>query len=309
MASNSEHVEIFVERALWEPTHEWESRLKFVEDNLDRHGLEKATRLSNVWANMNFLGCRYPMKTESLVSWYPLPSLNELREKRKHRPAQRSTDRISEARKSAPSRQEVSDLISAIRSKTEQPGPAFGLVESIGGKLCLCMKCIGQCENNAVKVQKVLEKLTALCHEPAEMTFNESPAGHSCVIVFRGVTVMESTASQKKDAKLAVCSDLMRKVEEWQETHQLPPCQYATPSPAPHSYTPSQDHYSTPRGNYHQQGNSYQSPNAYHQPRYPHPSPSNEWPAQQPRGNYYTPRPSRGAGHHEYRGGYNRGSY
>lgn len=316
MASNSEPLYVSVERAQWEPLHEWESRLNFVEDNLERHGLEKATQLSIVWANMNFLGCRYPVNTESLVSWYPLPTLDELREKRSRRPKIPSRESTA-VKKPAPSRQEVSDLISSIRSETEQPGVPLGLVESIGRKLCLCLQCIGQCENNAVRAQKVLEKHTAICNEPVEMTFKESPNGPSCVIVFRGETVMESTASQKKDAKSAVCESLMRKVEEWQEMNILPPCKHATPTPAPHSYTPSHNHYPPPRDHYQHQGNSYHSPNAsYHQPRYPSPPshgspyPSNDWPPiQSSRGNYYTPRPPRGANHRGYRGGYNRGSY
>ncbi len=318
MASDSELVEKSVERAQWEPLHEWESRLKFVEDNLNRHGLEKATQLSIVWANMNFLGCRYPVNTESLVSWYPLPSIDEIRERRSRhpikRPPQESADGVPEAKKPAPSRQEVSDLISSIRSKTEQP---TGLVESIGRKLCLCVKCIGECENSAVRAQRVLEKHTAICNEPVEMTFKESPEGHSCVLVFQGETVLESTANHKKDAKSAVCDGLMKKVEEWQEANQLPPCRHATPAPTSHSYTPSHDQYPPPQGHYppsqghyQHQGNSYHPPNSYHeQPRYPPRGSGNQWSSHQQRGNYFMPPPSRGAGQPRYRGGYNKGSY
>lgn len=324
MASNPEekaNVEDSVERAQWEPTHEWESRLKFVEDNLERHTLEKATQLSIVWANMNFLGCRYPVNTESLVSWYPLPSLDELRERRNRHPIKRKSQKLSEnidgpsePKKPAPSQQDVSDLISSIRSKTEPPRVALGLVESIARKLCLCVKCIGKCENTVVKVQRVLEKHTALCNEPVEMTFNESSEGHVCVLMFRDKAVMERTESKKKDAKSAVCAELMRKVEEWQEANQLPPCKNTTPS-TPHDYPP-------PRNEYPHYGNSYPPPNAYNRPRYPSHShshqptnsyaPRNDRPSRPPyqeRANYYMPPPSRGAGNHGYRGGYNQGSY
>ena len=316
--SNKVNVEDSVERAQWEPAHEWESRVKFVEDNLERHSLEKATQLSNVWANMNFLGCRYPVNTESQVSWYPLPSLDELRERRNGRPIKRKSQELSESidgpsepKKPAPSQQDVSDLISSIRSKTEPPHVALGLVESIARKLCLCVKCIGKCENNVVRAQRVLEKHDALCSEPVDMTFAESSEGHVCALVFRTETVVEKTETKKKDAKSAVYAELMRKVEEWQEANQLPPCK---------NTTVSQD-YPPPRNEYPHYGNSHRPPNTYNGPRYPPPSyphsqqptnsyqPRHDQPPYQGRGNYYVPPPSRGAGNRGYSGGYNQGSY
>ena len=70
-------VAVQVKRCSWEPRHEWEGRVKFVKDHMDEYGLEKAINLSTVWANMEFLGCKYPAKTEQLVSGdrhrYPHP--------------------------------------------------------------------------------------------------------------------------------------------------------------------------------------------------------------------------------------------
>lgn len=59
-----------VKRCSWEPRHEWEARVRFVEDHVDVYGLEKAIILSTVWANMKFLGCRYPAQTEQMVNRY-----------------------------------------------------------------------------------------------------------------------------------------------------------------------------------------------------------------------------------------------
>ena len=81
----SQPLHLLVKRNTWEPKHEWESRLLFVEDNLDRHGLEKAIHLSLVWANVTFLGCSYPAHTQELVSDYPRPDHELLRSERKKR--------------------------------------------------------------------------------------------------------------------------------------------------------------------------------------------------------------------------------
>ena len=81
----SQPLYLLVKRNPWEPKHEWESRLLFVEDNLDRHGLEKAIHLSLVWANVTFFGCSYPAHTQELVSDYPRPDIELLRSERKKR--------------------------------------------------------------------------------------------------------------------------------------------------------------------------------------------------------------------------------
>ena len=81
----SQPLHLLVKRSAWEPKHEWESRLLFVEDNLDRFGLERAIHLSLVWANVNFLGCSYPAHTQELVSEYPLPDQELLRAEREKR--------------------------------------------------------------------------------------------------------------------------------------------------------------------------------------------------------------------------------
>ena len=85
MTFQSQPLHLLVKRNAWEPKHEWESRLLFVEEHLDQYGLEKAINLSLVWANVNFLGCSYPSHTHELVSGYPLPDQEALRMERKKR--------------------------------------------------------------------------------------------------------------------------------------------------------------------------------------------------------------------------------
>ena len=81
----SQPLHLLVKRSPWEPKHEWESRLLFVEDNLDRFGLERVIHLSQVWANVNFLGCSYPSHTQELVAEYPLPDQKLLMTERQKR--------------------------------------------------------------------------------------------------------------------------------------------------------------------------------------------------------------------------------
>ena len=304
-----------VERALWEPLHEWESRIKFVEDNLDTHGMEKAVHLSILWGNMNFLGCRYPAHTEALVSHYPLPSMDELRERRSDRPKKRTLeDRSSQdnegvdgppdkKNKPGPSRAEVSALISSIRSKTEQNQPSYsssdqdkhstpmGEVERIASKTCLCEKCLGKVDGLTSKGIRILERYSTVCSAPFThtFTFSESAHGHVCGLVINGTTVIERTGPKKKDAKTAAATELVQRVEGWQEANQLPPCTNVRKQPlAP---PPSRPPY----------GGSSQPP--YGSPSQP-PYGGSSYPSYaEPKGNSYYMPPPRGRGYHGYRGG------
>ena len=59
----------------WEPRMEWMARIQFIEDHIDKYGYDRALCLSNVWANVKFLHCRYPPETEELVQAYPVPTV------------------------------------------------------------------------------------------------------------------------------------------------------------------------------------------------------------------------------------------
>ena len=63
----------------WESRHEWVARISFIEDHLPTYGYERALSLSMVWANMKFLGCRYPDATERLVMHYNVPETDKSR--------------------------------------------------------------------------------------------------------------------------------------------------------------------------------------------------------------------------------------
>jgi len=63
----------------WESKHEWVARISFIEDHLPTYGFERALSLSMVWANMKFLGCRYPNATEQLVMHYNVPETDKSR--------------------------------------------------------------------------------------------------------------------------------------------------------------------------------------------------------------------------------------
>ena len=63
----------------WESRHEWVARISFIEDHLPTYGFERSLSLSMVWANMKFLGCRYPDATERLVMHYNVPETDKCR--------------------------------------------------------------------------------------------------------------------------------------------------------------------------------------------------------------------------------------
>lgn len=55
-------------RCLWESDFQWKARSQFIETWKDHYPEDKLAALSMVWANMKFLSCRYPAKTEEIVS-------------------------------------------------------------------------------------------------------------------------------------------------------------------------------------------------------------------------------------------------
>jgi len=54
-------------RCLWESDIQWKARFQFIETWKDHFPDDHLAALSMVWANMKFLGCRYPAKTEEIV--------------------------------------------------------------------------------------------------------------------------------------------------------------------------------------------------------------------------------------------------
>lgn len=178
-----------VKRKPWEPSHEWEARVMFVEDNCDKYGLEKAIRLSIMWANIHFLGCRYHPNAEAAVMAYPLPGKNEL-ESRCHArkrslndemdggPAKRPKQSNSPPPDSDPAgasadqaglATQVAALISSVRhfqetslrqdaSAANPSLPLHPLLQKVGDRVCVCEKCIAvdRTQNSLGALEKAL---------------------------------------------------------------------------------------------------------------------------------------------------------
>ena len=252
MAGPLAEVENAVKRPHWEPRHEWESRVKFVEDNLADYGLEKAISLSIVWANMKFLGCSYPPGTERQVNSYPLPPLEELKARRK---AKQSLKRGLSGEESAvtPKRTklddtilDVSSLISSIRSQSEnqQSSGVFVLeydetlsknvpqsIQVVANKVCLCKDCIG-CDGVNEKATRLLQKYANSEDSSFRFEFNEetvpqafAPAdGYKCTLFINGDSVIEKLVACNKDSKSYVSAALLKMADDWQEARGKPAC-------------------------------------------------------------------------------------
>eukprot|EP00058_Branchiostoma_floridae_P012763 XP_002598251.1 hypothetical protein BRAFLDRAFT_69582 [Branchiostoma floridae] len=66
MADVGNHLDESV-RDQWESPVQWDARKKFILHNWDQHPEDQLVCLSNVWANMEFLGCRYNPVVEQRV--------------------------------------------------------------------------------------------------------------------------------------------------------------------------------------------------------------------------------------------------
>ena len=307
-----EDVEGAVMRPLWEPKHEWEARVKFVEDHSGDHGLEKAINLSLVWANMKFLGCSYPGGTEALVAHYPLPSLEELRARRKCK------NSIAKYKKKAAGYDEVSALLTSIHTQSSIRA-THPQLQVIANETCLCKECLVLPDNETYcnKGLKVLEHLKK-SRDNFEYEFSESevqPGSKVWSLTLNGEVVL------KRDTdKSAVLEDFVKMLDNWQEANQKPACPsvansqqpsasgndtsqtysdyYSNSSPYQGGYQGSRDssYQGTPRRGY---GSPYQNSS-----RGGRGSPYQDTP-RRGRGSPYQHSPHRGHGS-PYQGGYGR---
>lgn len=294
-------VEEAVGRPHWEARHEWESRVKFVEDNVATHGLEKSINLSFVWSNMKFLGCSYPSATEALVAHYPLPDMDELRARRrckqslKDKARKRSGSETNEVDAGPPSPKQskfdlssvsdVSAFISSIRSQSEQEPPGSSssvpkVIQDIANSLCLCDKCLGRTPDASQKGQRILERYQRDQKSFSfDFTFDEIPKwqtptgsqtiGHRCSLNLNGSTVLERVTSKKKESKAATAAAFTHMVEEWQDNHKQPSCPNMAPPPPPNMGRGS---FHPPGGgghgyNYGMRGGGYPRPSGPPRPR------------------------------------------
>ena len=203
-----------VPRPIWEPRHEWQSRVKFVEDNLADYGVEKALNLSLVWANMNFLGCRYPSGTEHLVQSYPVPSFDELKQRR------RKSKGIP---KPETSFAEVTALLSSAHTQSILKATHLE-IQTIANELCLCKECLkqepGKTESFSRKGMKILE-----CYKQQDATFvydvsqKDNQTEEVWTLTLNGAVALERNGSMGQ-----LMEEFVKILHNWQEANQKPPC-------------------------------------------------------------------------------------
>ena len=289
MAGPLAEVEKAVKRPHWEPRHEWESRVKFVEDNVADYGLEKAVALSIVWGNMMFLGCSYPPGTERLVSSYPVPPLEELKARRK---AKQSLKRGlgEDDSQGSPKRTklddtptDVSSLISSIRSQSERDQQGGGFIpqyneklskavprsiQAVANAICLCKDCIG-CEGVNERATRLLQKYSDTRDNTFQFEFREETVpqafaqkdGYKCTLLINGESIIEKLVALKKESKASVSAAVLKMADDWQEAHGKPACpslaqcEGSQPQQGTEEYdggyqsTPSRNTYNQGRGN------------------------------------------------------------
>ena len=295
-------VEKAVKRPHWEPRHEWESRVKFVEDNVGDHGLEKAIALSIVWANMTFLGCSYPSGTEKLVGNYQAPSFDELRARRRAKDAlKRGTSDSGSPTNSKKAKIEetaldVSSLISTIRTQSERNQIGVGdgfvperdeklskrvpqMIQAVADAVCICQQCIGGKDvNTSEKVKSMLQMYSDSKDDAFNFEFKDDQDGNNgykCSLHINNNPVVEKTASGKEEAMGVMSAEVLKMVDDWQEAHRKPSCpnlaaQYAnSQSRYTEEYDGTPSRYSgfnQSRGNSYHQQRREKSYNSYQSP-------------------------------------------
>ena len=225
-----------VERSPWEPRHEWESRVNFVEDHVDAHGLEKSINLSKVWSNMKFLGCSYPSKTEMLVAHYPVPEPDTLRARRKRK---RPNDDLEDATdfggklSQAVIASQVDALIAAVRQghdivpKFTPTATIHPLLKSVAENTCLCEDCLGRSQqwfSALQKLNQIFDHYKAKFDESFHYEYVTDPVnptqpqeGNKCALMINNTLVAEEASAKKKEAKAAVASRVLEEMEHYQQ--------------------------------------------------------------------------------------------
>lgn len=217
MAQEKLNVEEAVTRPLWEPRHEWEARVKFVEDYVHDHGLEKAVNLSLVWANMKFLGCHYPTGTEALVTEYPVPSMDELKARRKCK------DSIAKYRRreKIATFAEVSALLDSIHTQTSI-NATHPQMQAISNEICLCKDCLGWSESETYP-NKGLKILEHLKNTRKDIVCELTNKGDVWSLVINSEVVLK-----RNNSKELVLEDFVKMLNNWQEANQKPACPLVT---------------------------------------------------------------------------------
>ena len=254
-----------VSRPLWEPRHEWEARVKFVEDYVTDWGLERAINLSLVWANMKYLGCSYPNGTEDLVTNYPVPTIEELKARRRcknNETKHKSNSPVNFA--------EVSALLTSIHTQSSIKA-THPQLQAIANEVCLCKDCLGLAEDESYfnKGLKILDHLkTSRENFMYEVSENTDEQGKTWSLVLNGEVVLK-----RNSTKVFALEDFVRMLKNWQESNQKPACPLvaqqsgsgsssAQVSAAPQSHS---DYYSSSVSSYTEQGYGGRQSGGYYQ--------------------------------------------
>ena len=215
------NIEDAVVRSLWEPRHEWESRVKFVEDHVADYGVEKAVNLSLIWANMKFLECSYPPETEAKVVNYPIPSPDQLRAIRK-RTNQTTAERSDESSKRPKlSFAEVSALLSSVHTQSSIKATPLQ-IQSIANEMCLCKDCLELTEdaNYSDKGSKILKSYENTHQDfNFEITKEVEKQNEVWSLVLNGDIVLKRKGDQS-----VLLEDFVKIMNNWQEANQKPSC-------------------------------------------------------------------------------------
>ena len=151
------------EKCGWENDIQWEGRRQFIETHMGTLPIEQLEALSVVWANMKFLGCRYPQATEARV--------HELEDRC---PVDIQKD-VKRKQEEAKKKAIIKDFILYVRdSSGEEQNP------------------IGLLYGNAQRAKKAIEF--------QELGLNEKHS-FSCAVVIDDILVATGEGMTKKDAK------------------------------------------------------------------------------------------------------------
>ena len=152
-----------IRKSIWENEIQWQARREFIEAHRGTIPIERLDALSMVWANMKFLGCRYPEATEKKV---------------RHLEANCST---------------AMDIPAEIKRKQEEgkkkpiiKGLTFYVRDSAGPE-----NPISLLHGNAQRAKKNIEF--------QELGYNNG--SFSCAVVIDDILIATGEASNKKDAK------------------------------------------------------------------------------------------------------------
>ena len=243
---------LFVKMYPWESRHEWVARISFIEDHLPTYGFERALSLSMVWANMKFLGCRYPEATERLVMHYNVPETDKSRKFPANgcyvlnaedfpdgiplgslpREGNDDGDTVEKEDNDSDTATQVSMLISNIRERVETEKNEDGAKSAATicpelSEIChkLVLPQVITQEDHPVSV------LTASCQR-ANLTLSfafkehvDKTSKHPAVIGYQTTILINDTIigkgdsySTKKDAKKHACEVVIERVRNFQKS-------------------------------------------------------------------------------------------